>query len=72
MYNIVKVARGHIIEHFNEIFDGLCKLSADPDDAVKNGAQLLDRLLKDIVTEARRYVAWVCMDCVLRFVLGRG
>jgi len=27
-------------------------LSADPDLNVKNGAQLLDRLLKDIITES--------------------
>lgn len=51
LYNIAKVTRGKILPFFNEIFDGLCKLSADPDPNVKNGAQLLDRLIKDIVTE---------------------
>jgi len=51
LYNIAKVARGKILSYFNEIFDALCKLSADPDVNVKNGAQLLDRLVKDILTE---------------------
>lgn len=51
LYNISKIARGSILAFFNEIFDGLCKLSADPDQNVKNAAMLLDRLVKDIVTE---------------------
>eukprot|EP01114_Cavostelium_apophysatum_P017154 TRINITY_DN5029_c0_g1_i1.p1 TRINITY_DN5029_c0_g1~~TRINITY_DN5029_c0_g1_i1.p1 ORF type:complete len:719 (-),score=131.55 TRINITY_DN5029_c0_g1_i1:14-2170(-) len=52
LYNIAKVARGKILIYFNEVFDALCKLAADPDTNVKNGAQLLDRLIKDIVTES--------------------
>jgi vacuole morphology and inheritance protein 14 len=52
LYNISKVARGRILNSFNEIFEGLCRLSADKDLNVKNGAQLLDRLIKDIVTES--------------------
>ncbi|ELR18739.1 uncharacterized protein ACA1_040440 [Acanthamoeba castellanii str. Neff] len=52
MYNISKVARGRTLTFFNEIFEGLCRLSADKDLNVKNGAQLLDRLVKDIVTES--------------------
>ena len=52
LYNIAKVARGNIIEFFNDLFDGLCKLSSDPDPNVKNGAQLPDRLVKDIVAES--------------------
>lgn len=51
LYNITKVARGQVLIFFNEIFDGLCKLYADHDADVKNGAALLDRLLKDVVTE---------------------
>lgn len=38
--------------HFNEIFDALSKLSSDSEMSVKNGAELLDRLMKDIVAEA--------------------
>ncbi|KAL8546307.1 hypothetical protein ACS0TY_006140 [Phlomoides rotata] len=37
------VVRGDFIVFFNQIFDALCKLSADSD------ANLLDRLVKDIV-----------------------
>lgn len=55
LYNITKVARADILLYFNEIFDGLCKLYADPDTDVKKGAQLLDRLLKDVVTECERF-----------------
>lgn len=51
MYNITKNAHGEILVYFNELFDVLSKLTADSDPSVKNGAELLDRLLKDIVTE---------------------
>ncbi|GFN85192.1 protein vac14 homolog [Plakobranchus ocellatus] len=50
-----KVARGAILPHFNEVFDGLRKLTAHPDQNVKNGAELLDRLIKDIVTESSSF-----------------
>ncbi|KAG2228205.1 hypothetical protein INT45_010997 [Circinella minor] len=51
MYNIAKVAKGEVLRFFNSIFDALCKLAADPTLTVKNGADLLDRLIKDIVSE---------------------
>lgn len=41
-----QVARGDILGYFNQIFDGLCKLFADVDVDVKNGSNLLDRLIK--------------------------
>ncbi|EAQ92189.1 hypothetical protein CHGG_00424 [Chaetomium globosum CBS 148.51] len=52
MYNIAKVAKGEILIYFNHIFDALCKLGADSELSVKNGAELLDRLIKDIVSES--------------------
>jgi vacuole morphology and inheritance protein 14 len=52
LYNISKVARVSVLRYFNQIFEGLCKLFAHVDVDVKNGANLLDRLIKDIVTEA--------------------
>jgi hypothetical protein len=52
IYNIAKVSRQAILQYFNQIFEGLTKLFADVDVDVKNGATLLDRLIKDIVTEA--------------------
>ena len=55
LYNIAKVARGSILRYFNQIFDGLTKLFADVDVYVKNGANLLDRLVKDIVTESETF-----------------
>ncbi|CAK7274343.1 hypothetical protein SEPCBS119000_006120 [Sporothrix epigloea] len=58
MYNIAKVAKGEILIYFNHIFDALCKLGADSEISVKNGAELLDRLVKDIVSEsAATYVS---------------
>ncbi|KAI9758544.1 MAG: hypothetical protein M4579_003036 [Chaenotheca gracillima] len=58
MYNIAKVAKGEILVFFNDIFDSLCKLAADSELSVKNGAELLDRLIKDIVSEsASSYVS---------------
>ncbi|OTA03391.1 vacuole-associated enzyme activator complex component (Vac14) [Trichoderma parareesei] len=58
MYNIAKVAKGEILAYFNSIFDQLCKLGADSELSVKNGAELLDRLIKDIVAEsAASYVS---------------
>lgn len=51
LYNICKVARGSILPYFNEIFDGLSKLADDTDANVRNGSELLDRLVKDIVAE---------------------
>jgi vacuole morphology and inheritance protein 14 len=55
LYNISKVARGAMLVYFNQIFEGLCKLFAHVDIDVKNGANLLDRLIKDIVTEAESF-----------------
>ncbi|OAK94733.1 ARM repeat-containing protein [Phaeosphaeriaceae sp. SRC1lsM3a] len=58
MYNIAKVAKGEILVYFNQVFDALCKLAADSELSVKNGAELLDRLVKDIVSEsAATYVS---------------
>ncbi|CAM0951079.1 unnamed protein product [Alopecurus aequalis] len=55
LYNIAKVVRGDLIVYFNRIFDALCKLSADSDTSVQSAAHLLDRLVKDIVTESDQF-----------------
>ncbi|XP_020596344.1 protein VAC14 homolog [Phalaenopsis equestris] len=55
LYNIAKVVRGDFIVYFNQIFDALCKLSADSDANVQSAAHLLDRLIKDIVTESYQF-----------------
>ena len=39
MYNIAKVAKGEILIYFNQVFDALCKLAADNELSVKNGAE---------------------------------
>lgn len=52
LYNVVKVARSAIIPFFPELFAALSRLVTDSDQMVKDGSELLDRLLKDIVTES--------------------
>lgn len=51
LYNVAKVAKGEILQYFNEVFDVLCRLVADSEESVRNGADLVDRLIKDIVAE---------------------
>ena len=66
MYNIAKVAKGEILVYFNDVFDALCKLAADTELSVKNGAELLDRLVKDIVSEsAATYASILAPETVL-------
>ena len=63
LYNIAKIAKGEILVYFNEIFDVLCKISADTESSVRGAAELLDRLIKDIVAErASNYVSVVNND----------
>lgn len=50
LYNIAKIARGEILLYFNEVFDILCILVTDTESSVKNAADILDRLIKDIVS----------------------
>ncbi|KAJ2448892.1 hypothetical protein GGF42_004951, partial [Coemansia sp. RSA 2424] len=50
--------RGHILRWFNDIFDGLARVTADSVKTVKDGADYLDRLVKDIVAEQ----AATCLD----------
>lgn len=63
LYNIAKIAKGEILVYFNEVFDVLCKVSADTENSVRGAAELLDRLIKDIVAEtASNYVSVVNSD----------
>ncbi|KAJ9571221.1 Vacuolar protein 14 C-terminal Fig4p binding [Nakaseomyces glabratus] len=63
LYNIAKIAKGEILLYFNEVFDVLSKISADTENSVKGAAELLDRLIKDIVAEkASNYVSLVNND----------
>ncbi|KAJ2658108.1 hypothetical protein IWW48_004206 [Coemansia sp. RSA 1200] len=58
LYNVTKVSRGHILRWFNDIFDGLARVTADSVKTVKDGADYLDRLVKDVVAEQ----AATCLD----------
>lgn len=50
LYNIAKIARGEMLLYFNEVFDILCILVTDTESSVKNAADIMDRLIKDIVS----------------------
>ncbi|XP_076055843.1 protein VAC14 homolog [Oratosquilla oratoria] len=55
LYNVVRVSRGAILSQFNDIFIVLVKLATDADQNVKNGSEMLDRMMKDIVTESAAF-----------------
>jgi vacuole morphology and inheritance protein 14 len=46
------VAGPLVLQYFCEIFDGLCKLAADPEKGVQDGALLLNKQLQDVVRES--------------------
>jgi hypothetical protein len=45
LFNVLKIARGASLT-FPAVFEALARLAADPEPQVKQGAELLDRLLK--------------------------
>eukprot|EP00927_Polykrikos_kofoidii_P061131 TRINITY_DN56003_c0_g1_i1.p1 TRINITY_DN56003_c0_g1~~TRINITY_DN56003_c0_g1_i1.p1 ORF type:complete len:871 (+),score=126.70 TRINITY_DN56003_c0_g1_i1:352-2964(+) len=80
-YNIAKIARSGVLEQFGDIFDGLCHICNDHDRSVKEGANCVDRLVRDIATECREFnsAAYIPMlttrlrqrnTCVRQLVLG--
>ncbi|KAF5301649.1 hypothetical protein FQA39_LY10696 [Lamprigera yunnana] len=52
LYNVVKVARGAVLPQFSHIFSALNKIATDSEQSIKSASELLDRLMKDIVTES--------------------
>ncbi|XP_053614567.1 protein VAC14 homolog isoform X2 [Plodia interpunctella] len=55
LFNVLKIARGLSLQQFPALFEALARLAADPEPQVKQAAELLDRLLKDIVTESSSF-----------------
>ncbi|KAI9252337.1 vacuolar protein 14 C-terminal Fig4p binding-domain-containing protein [Phascolomyces articulosus] len=51
MYNVAKVSKGELLRFFNGLFEGQCMLSNDKEPSVRNGREILDRLIKEIVCE---------------------
>lgn len=51
LYNVTKVAKGNILPQFERVFDNIAKVVADPDTGVRTQAEILDKLLKDIMVE---------------------
>ncbi|CAH2089947.1 unnamed protein product [Euphydryas editha] len=52
LFNVLKIARDAALTQFPLVFDALARLAADPEPQVRQGAELLDRLVKDIATES--------------------
>ncbi len=65
LYNVAKVGRGALLPQFNEVFDVLAKLVADPDQNVKSGAELLDRLLKVV------FIVILLQFCLINYLINR-
>lgn len=69
----MQVTRGELVLYFNDIFDALCKLSADSEPSVQQAAHLLDRLVKvssriiDIFECWHAQVASTCSRCTWFF-----
>ncbi|KAL7075345.1 hypothetical protein ACQ4LE_005101 [Meloidogyne hapla] len=55
LYNIVKVCRASVLVKFDELFNILWNLTSDPDQNVRNGSELLDRLVKEIVISTKSF-----------------
>lgn len=53
--NVAKVIRSGILEDMGAVFHGLCRLYTDVEQQIKEGAQSLDRLVRDIVVEQRHF-----------------
>ncbi|TKR92998.1 hypothetical protein L596_007535 [Steinernema carpocapsae] len=68
LYNIVKISRSAALALFPQLFDTLWKLSSDVDQNVRSGAELLDRLLKDIVTATPDFE----MELVMNLIRAQG
>ncbi|KAI7875355.1 ARM repeat-containing protein [Lichtheimia hyalospora FSU 10163] len=51
MYNVAKVSKGELLRFFNSVFEAQCKLSTNKEPSIKNGRDILDRLIKEIAFE---------------------
>lgn len=52
MLNIARVCQDAVLPFFNEIFRGICKLVADGDTELQQGASVLERTFKEIVAQS--------------------
>lgn len=55
LYNVTKVSEANILILFHEIFDNMVKIVADPNIGVRSAAEVLDRILKDIIVEQQTF-----------------
>ncbi|CAJ0944419.1 unnamed protein product, partial [Mesorhabditis belari] len=65
LYNIIKMCKAACLDHFEQIFDVLWKLSADTEQNVRGAAELLDRQVMDIVCSKNDFDVAMLM-CLIR------
>lgn len=68
LYNVVRVSRGTVLSQFNDIFTILVRLATDADQNVKNGSEMLDRIMKVLVALFSFHLS-VAQYCRLRKVV---
>ena len=71
LFNVVKVIPALAIQHFFILFEILRSLYADVDADVRNGADLLDKKLKEVIISAMNqgtFTADACVPVFARFV----
>ncbi|CAI5440224.1 unnamed protein product [Caenorhabditis angaria] len=64
LYNIAKICRVDVLSHFSDIFDVLWRVTADTDQNVRGGAELLDRLIMDIVLSKEDFDISILMTLI--------
>ncbi|CAB3410770.1 unnamed protein product [Caenorhabditis bovis] len=64
LYNVAKICRTDVLDHFDDIFDALWRVTADTDQNVRGGAELLDRLIMDIVLSKEDFDISILMTLI--------
>uniref|UniRef100_A0A8R1DTG3 Protein VAC14 homolog n=1 Tax=Caenorhabditis japonica TaxID=281687 RepID=A0A8R1DTG3_CAEJA len=64
LYNIAKICKSAVLEHFEDIFDVLWRVTADSDQNVRGGAELLNRLVTEIVLSKEDFDVAILMSLI--------
>ncbi|ORM40944.1 Ubiquitin-like modifier-activating enzyme 1 [Babesia sp. Xinjiang] len=67
LYNIAKKAHDGVVRCFSDIFDGICKLSCDEDEDVRQSSQFMNRLMREIILNDK----YKAVDLVVELIASR-